>query len=336
MKKEEQLSIESILKEKAEPVHEEIDRVVSSFSVKELHEPLKYILRGGKQIRPVLTLLSCEAVGGCAKDAIPYAAAIELIHTASLVYDDIIDRDNLRRFHPALHRRFGDDIAVITGVVLVSKALEILSRDHRLNHLMPKTLVKMGEGQALDIYSNLLEDLSEERYLNIVRNKTASLMSASAEIGGIIGGGSAEDLSSLSDFGLSTGIAYQIRDDILGLQSNEETIGKAVRSDLSRGKLTIYSVHGFQSLKEQDKLRLRSILMQARELCRVNQETVATLRDIDDEIARILERAGSIEYAMMKAMEFVKKAKERLYVLRTSSARDVLEKIAEYAAMRKY
>ena len=330
MEREELLRVESLLKEKSEPVEMEIARIVSSFRVKRLHEPIKYVITGGKRFRPVLTILSCEAVNGCVEDVIPYATAVELIHVASLIYDDLIDRDDFRRFRPTLHTRFGDDVAIICGAALYSKAAEVLSRDSRLGCVMSKTMVKMSEGQALDIFSNPFEDLSEERYLDTIRNKTASLMGVSAEIGGIIGGASDKYVSALSNFGLDVGIAYQIRDDTLGLLSNKEIIGKSVRSDLSRKKLTLYLVHGFQNLEKRDKLRLQSMIKQYP----VDQKT-ATSEDVDDEIIEILEKASSIEYAMMRAMDFVKKAKERLYVLNKSNARDALEKLAEYAVMRE-
>jgi len=331
MEREELLRVESLLKEKSEPVNMEIARIVSSFRVEGLHKPIKYTITGGKRFRPVLTILSCEAVDGCIEDVIPYATAVELIHVASLIYDDLIDRDDLRRFRPTLHRRFGDEVAIICGATLYSKAAEILSRDNRLAYVMSKTMVKMSEGQALDIFSSPFEDLSEERYLDTIRNKTASLMSASTEIGGIIGGAPNKYVSALSNFGLDVGTAYQIRDDTLGLLSSKETIGKSVRSDLSRKKLTLYLIHGFQNLEKQDKLRLQSLIKQYP----VNQKTTVTSRDVDDEIIEMLKKAGSIEYAMTRAMDFIKRAKERLYVLSKSNARDTLEKLAEYAVMRE-
>jgi len=330
MEGEELLRVESLLKEKSEPVNVEIARIISSFQVEGLHQSIKYVITGGKRFRAVLTILSCEAVNGSVEDAIPYATAVELIHAASLIYDDLIDRDDFRRFRPTLHTRFGDDVAIICGAALYSKAAEILSRDNRLAYVMSKAMVKMSEGQALDVFSNPFENLSEKRYLDTIRNKTASLMSVSSEIGGIIGGAPDKYVCALSNFGLDVGIAYQIRDDTLGLLSNKEIIGKSVRSDLSRKKVTLYLVHGFQNLEKQDKLRLQSMIKQYP----ADQKT-STSVDIDDEIIEMLEKASSIEYAMTRAMDFVKKAKERLYVLNRSNARDALEKLAEYAVMRE-
>jgi len=331
MKREELVSVESFLREKSESINEEIAKIISSLHVKELHEPIEYMIAGGKRFRPVLAILSCEAVGGCAEDVIPCATAIELVHVASLIYDDLIDRDDFRRFRPTLHKRFGDDVALICGATLLSKAAEIFSRDNHLAHIMSKALVKMSEGQALDIFSNPFEDISEERYLDTIRNKTASLMSISAEIGGIVGKGSDEHMSALSDFGLNIGIAYQIRDDILGLLSSEESIGKSVRGDLRRGKLTLYLVHGFQNLENQDRLQLQSIIKKYP----TNQKRAVAFKDVDDEIIETLKKAGSIDYAMMRAMDFVRRARERLYALSKSNARDALEKLAEYAVMRE-
>ena len=332
MKREELLRLESLLKEKSEPVNRKMAKIVSSFHVKKLHEPINYMTSGGKRFRPVLTILSCEAVNGCVEEVIPYAAAVELIHVASLIYDDLIDRDDFRRFRPTLHRRFGDDVAVVCGAALYSKAAEILSRDNRLARIASKAMVKMSEGQALDIFSNPFEDLSEERYLDIIRKKTASLMSVSAEIGGIIGGAPDKYVSALSDFGLDIGIAYQIRDDILGLLSSKETIGKSVGSDLSRGKLTLYILHGFRNLENQDKLRLQSLVKQYS----ANPKDAVASNAVNNEIIEMLKRAGTIDYVMMKAMDFVEKAKERVYVLNRSNASDALEKLAEYAVSRDH
>jgi geranylgeranyl diphosphate synthase type II len=210
-------------------------------------------LGAGKRVRPLLVLLGCEAVGGSRRQALPAATAFELVHAFSLVHDDLpaMDDDDLRRGRPTLHRRFGEATAILAGDALLAMAFEEMAalprggvsdeRALEATRLLAKASGARGmvAGQQLDMEA---EDgrrpITRARVESIHRRKTGALITAALEVGAVVGGGESGDRRQLRRTGEDLGLAFQIVDDLLDERSSPEQLGKAVRSDRSRGKAT--------------------------------------------------------------------------------------------------
>ncbi len=206
----------------------------------------------GKRIRPMLTLLCCEAGGGAAADALPAAGAIELLHNFSLIHDDIEDRDELRRGRPTLWKIWGQAKAINAGDALF--ALAHIALEDALEHGAPAervlhalrvfdmTCLALTSGQHMDIEFEQRTDVSAADYLAMIEGKTAALTRAACEIGAIMAGASAETISHLAEFGRWLGIAFQLEDDVLGIWGDPALTGKQ-DSDLAHGKKTLPVLH---------------------------------------------------------------------------------------------
>lgn len=198
---------------------------------------------GGKRIRPALFILSCYGVGGDAsrENAIRMATVMEMLHTATLVHDDIIDNADTRRDHASINARFGNQTAVLMGDWLYMTAFETSLQERSLEILDILTRVtrKMTEGELIQLTVLGKTDLTEEEYFDILKRKTAFLFSACCEIGAILGNAPPEQQAALRDYGMNLGIAFQLADDLLDFTAEENTLGKAAGADLLEGKMTL-------------------------------------------------------------------------------------------------
>jgi len=217
----------------------------------------------GKLVRPRLCLLSCRAVGGDAFAAVPAAAAVELIHTFSLIHDDIEDRDEMRRGRPTVWKVWGEAQGINAGDCLYSLAYAVLGeadgrageapRRLRAVAVLSEACVRLCEGQAHDIALQSQEDISEAEYLDMVGRKTGAIMAAAAHMGALVGGASDEHAGAFRQFGLQLGVAFQIRDDILGIWGDPQKTGKPVGSDLSRKRCSYPVIWGLAQTRGRDR-----------------------------------------------------------------------------------
>ena len=235
------------------------------FTEQTLIDSMEYSLMcGGKRIRPLLTLLFCELCGEDAKKALPFACAVEMIHTYSLIHDDMpcMDDDDYRRGKPSNHKVYGEDIATLSGDALQSLAFEIMTSDDVANSISPKNALKaanalakhcgvlgMVGGQVIDIQHegkkadiSILQEMDEK--------KTAALIKASCEMGCIVAGADEEKINAATQYAHSIGIAFQIVDDILDVTSTSEQLGKPVGSDSENEKSTYVSLLGIDKCRE--------------------------------------------------------------------------------------
>ncbi len=239
------MDIEQLLAERAKLVDAEMPNLLRDIKPPELASAVTYALSSrGKRIRPALVTLSCEAVGGSAEDASFAAASIELIHSSSLVLDDVIDRSDKRRGRFTVHKMWGTDMALLTVQILAALSLKIGTRDPRLINAIADSLFYMGEGEAME-----LVDFAKDKnsYLDLAFRKTGSLFGSAAEVGSMVGGGNEKQIRSLAEFGNHIGIAFQIRDDILDCISREEDLGKPVKNDLFMGRPSIVLLDALNS-----------------------------------------------------------------------------------------
>lgn len=233
--------------DKMRMIDSELAKALPNIEPDNLYEAASHLLKAsGKRIRPLLTLLSCEAVGGNVKDALNVAIAFELLHIASLIHDDILDGDTLRRGKRTVHSVWGTETAIIAGDLLIGKAVEIATRTDypRVLNLVAQATVEMCEGEILEMeLQRNLRAISEELCLKIIEKKSASLIRVAAESGAIIGGGSEDVVKSISKYGELMGIAYQIRDDVLNLISTETILKKPVKTDLLAMRPNLVLLH---------------------------------------------------------------------------------------------
>lgn len=222
-------------------------------------------LRGGKRLRAVLTLLACEAAGGKTAVALPAAVAIELLHNFTLIHDDIMDKADLRRGRPTVHKRWSGDIAILSGDQLAAVAYcELLrTKCHRLPEM---TRVFTGafntvcEGQAYDMEFEQRGDVRAADYLMMIDKKTAAVISAAAELGALAADAPAPAVRALRAFGMFVGRAFQLRDDILDIEGSEQEIGKRVGNDILEGKRTFLLLAAAERARGSDRMLVEAIL----------------------------------------------------------------------------
>ena len=222
-----------------------------------IHKAIRYsVFSGGKRFRASLCIASNEVFGGSIDRVLSVAAGIELIHTYSLIHDDLpcMDNDDFRRGKPTLHRAFGENIAVLAGDALNALAFDLVARaeDCRLVQILAKAIGTEGMigGQVADVESNRRADIKEEDVKFIHMRKTAKLINASLEMGAVSAGASSEKINIIKDFGSGIGLAFQIVDDILDIESSSEVLGKNVGSDEENDKATYPKVCGLEKSKK--------------------------------------------------------------------------------------
>ncbi len=230
-----------------------------------LYDAVSYSLMvGGKRLRPALCMASCKAVGGSMDDAVIPACAIEMIHTYSLVHDDLpaMDNDRLRRGHPTTWVKFGEASAILAGDALLNRAFEVLSiwdfdcgKKVRVMKEISEASGMLGMvlGQQCDMDAEGRKDVSLEELLFIHKHKTGRLITASVVSGGIVGGGSEDEISALRRYGDAVGLAFQIVDDVLDVVGKREKLGKDVGSDRERGKVTFVTFFGVEGARKRAK-----------------------------------------------------------------------------------
>jgi len=231
-----------------------------------LYAAMSYsLLSGGKRIRPILMYTTFKSLNENEEAILPFAVAIEMIHTYSLIHDDlpIMDNSNLRRGKPTCHKVYGEDMALLAGDALISLAFEIISNPSNQKNFSPDKILSviydfgvltgikgLVGGQVMDIVTSGAESVDEETILYIERKKTASLITLAVRSGGILGGADNEEVESLTNFGTNLGISYQIIDDILDVTSTKEVLGKDTGQDKKNLKATFVALYGVERAKE--------------------------------------------------------------------------------------
>jgi geranylgeranyl diphosphate synthase, type II len=242
-------------------VNKEIERLHFDASPQSLFEPISYILSlGGKRIRPVLTLLSCELLGGKYKDAIPMALAIEVFHNFTLLHDDLMDKSAIRRGKATVHKKWNDNTAVLSGDAMLIESYHLISKNKKkhlkeLLHLFSKTATEICCGQQLDMEFESREDVTEEEYIEMIRLKTAVLLGCSLKSGAIIANASEKDANLLSDFGINLGLAFQLKDDLLDVYGDSKKFGKNIGGDIASNKKTFLLINALKAESTREELQ---------------------------------------------------------------------------------
>lgn len=287
-------------------------------------------------MRPYLVLKSCELVGGNADTAVPFAAALEVLHNFTLIHDDIMDDDSLRRGVSTVHAQWGVPIAIASGDFLFAKVYQAMVEPAMTGSISPDRVVAciervaeasiaICEGQVLDISFPNIKDVSEIDYISMVKGKTAALFKACAEVGALVGGGDLNEVTKLGSYAEKAGIAFQIVDDILGVTADEETLGKPVGSDLREGKKTLILIHALDKASDAERSAIEKVLG----VYNASQSEISVVEEA-------LKNIGSIKYAKARAMEYADEAKKALTSFPESVSKKDLLNLVEYFTERVY
>lgn len=208
-----------------------IKQELDLYSASEFFEPLQYSLEGGKRIRPLILILSAESVGKCDGNAYSASCAVELLHTESVIHDDIIDNEILRRRKDPFHIKYGYNTSIITGDFVLGLILNISSRldNARIGRELAITAMMMSEGEMIETRLETSEDVTFDDYVKVMEYKTATAFEAAAKIGAILGGGTEEQILALAEYGKNMGIAYQIRDDLQDWNNEDKLFNTLIK-----------------------------------------------------------------------------------------------------------
>jgi geranylgeranyl pyrophosphate synthase len=310
---------------------EQVERVLQEATVSEievLQEAARHILSaGGKRIRPQLALLATLAAGGSLSRAVPLAAACELVHTATLVHDDIVDESDSRRGRMAVQFYFGNSASVLMGDYLVVRAFGLVSREanRELWSILVDTIARMCEGEVLQICVKADTALRLEVYETIIECKTALLMATCTRYGALLGNCCREVTEGLAEFGYHLGMAFQIQDDILDFLGDEETLGKPVGGDLREGKVTLPVIYALEHAHPEFR----------EELLAIYQKTGPLSADEIRRATRLIELAGGFERARAHARQYIDRARRNLSLLPDGAAREALAALAGHVVDRR-
>jgi octaprenyl-diphosphate synthase len=281
---------------------------------------------GGKRIRPALLLLTSRLGDYRGDRDVLFASVFELIHTATLVHDDVIDEASMRRGRLSVNHRWGNHLTVLLGDYLYIKSMQmaLTARDLQFIQILADITLKMIEGELIQAERNGRLEVSEEEYLDLIRRKTAHLFSGCCRVGGILSGLPEAQVKDLSEFGLHLGMAFQIVDDILDLTASQESLGKPVASDLREGKVTLPVIHLLEGAEPAHREKVARVLQDG------SFEHVAW-----HEIVELLDGCGALERARSRAREYAQQAADLLDGFPASEARDCLQELPRFVVERQ-
>lgn len=296
-------------------------------SVRPITEIGQYLqVSGGKRLRPALVLLACKLCGYEGPSAIRLGAVVELIHTATLVHDDIIDEADTRRGRPSTNSRWGNHMSVLAGDWLYMQAFNIAltERNFKILDLLIGLTQVMVEGELLQLTHLRKIDVTEDEYVEMAYRKTACLFSACLRLGALLGGKSEEEEIKLGSYGTNLGLAFQLVDDLLDFTSSEKKLGKPIGNDLREGKVTLPLIY----------LLRKCLPEEAEKVSRVLEERGFHSVHFS-EILDLIERYGALRAARDKAQQFAEAAKSCLDSFPDSPYRDGLKSLADFIVERE-
>ncbi|MFH1101630.1 MAG: polyprenyl synthetase family protein [Methanobacteriota archaeon] len=331
------MDFEAVLNEQAKIFDRALSGNLSHHEPKIIYDAIRYIpLSGGKRLRPIMAMLSCEAVGGVPEKTIPFGVALEYLHNSTLIHDDIIDGDKWRRGLRTTHEKFGLPLAIIAGDALIGETYRMLSfmSPPEMNAVTFKEIIRsiadaaknFYEGEAMDIEFAQRFDVTIPQYMIMIEKKTGQLYWLAGKGGALIGKGSKQQVENLASYGLFFGLMFQIKDDLLNILSNQTMLGKQhVGSDILNGKRTLMLVHALSQADKKAKKILTTIVGK-------EKATEGEVQSVID----IFKEYSSVEYAQRKLQDLKEKAISCLGVLDASESKELLLGLAEYSLTRKY
>jgi len=280
---------------------------------------------GGKRLRPLVVLLAARAGGYQGDKHIDLAAVIEFIHTATLLHDDVVDGSELRRNRETANAVWGNEASVLVGDFLYSRSFEMMVDVNlmRVMEILSHATNRIAEGEVLQLLNCNDPDTTEEKYMEVIKRKTATLFEAGTRLGAVLAAGTAEQEQALANYGLHLGIAFQLVDDALDYSSDNETLGKNVGDDLAEGKPTLPLIRAMAMGDPQQRDTIRKAIEE-------------NGRDQIDAILKTIESTGAIAYTAGLAQEQAQQAKAALDALPASPYTEALRSLADFAVSRTY
>jgi octaprenyl-diphosphate synthase len=326
-------ALEQVLKERvAVLVGEDLVAVEAEIS-RQLDSPVALIQEmggsiagaGGKRLRPMLLLLAARLAGYRGPRSVRLACVVELLHTATLIHDDVVDQAPLRRGRPSANAQWGDDASILVGDHLYSKSFAMLVRDNDrgVMETLARATVSMTEAEVFQLERKRAGVTTEGDYLRIIAQKTASFISACCRIGGLLGGLPPAQVEALTRYGVDIGVAFQISDDSLDFIADQDRLGKAVGSDLREGKRTLPLIAMLERATAAEADHVRTVLRRR-----------SLTPDEIDEIRRLVLEHDGVDYARERAAAYAQAAKADLEAFPPSEEREVLALIADFVVDR--
>jgi octaprenyl-diphosphate synthase len=326
-------SLENLLKDRVRvtigpelaAIEAEIAREVDS-AVPLIREMGEFIAgAGGKRLRPILLVMAARLAGYAGPRAVRLGCVVELLHTATLIHDDVVDQAPLRRGKPSANARWGDDASILVGDHLYSKSFALMVRDGdpAILETLARATVSMTEAEVFQLERKRSGTLTEADYLRIITQKTASFISACCRIGAILGQAGPERIEAMTRYGQHVGIAFQISDDTLDFVADEARFGKAIGGDLREGKRTLPLIAALERATAAERERVEAVL----------KRHAASPEEIE-EIRQLVVKYEGVDYAMAQAHRFARRAKDDLGPFAPSEDRETLVLIADYVVDR--
>lgn len=333
--------IENVLLEKSRIVDSALIKIIETYVSSDLKDAVLHLIKaGGKRIRPAITLLCTEALGENPEYALNPASSIELVHTASLIHDDILDGGTVRRRKRAVHLKWDLATGVLAGDILLSLAIKSLIlgsskisiKGMKLAYIsdglvenfndFARTWITMCDGKKLDTFKGF-KRLADDKVYEIIYKKTAVLFELAAKIGASYAGADFREVNAFASYGKNTGMAFQIQDDILNLISSENVLGKDVGFDIREGKKTLPISYILNNGQRKERQFILNMLGKRN----ITQSEI-------ERVIGVLEKNGCINYARECASKFIEKACEELDIIPESKSKKILMNIPSYVVAR--
>lgn len=324
--------IKSNLKDISSPIQSELDRFNEIFkdsmrsNVGIVDLIARYIIRQkSKKIRPLLVLLSAKLAGEISERTYRGAVLVELLHTATLIHDDVVDNADKRRSLWSINALFKNKVAVLMGDYLLSRGLMIAinGKDFDFLGVITNAVKRMSEGELLQIRKTRKLDIDEETYFKVISDKTASLLETCCSIGAMSTTENQDYIEALQNFGHYIGMSFQIRDDILDYEGSTNVIGKPVGGDIKEKKITLPLIYSLSKVPKNEAVRVRKILKNGNDKTKVK------------EIIQFVKENKGIDYALSVSSEYSLKAKQSLNIFPNSQTKLAMESLVDFIAERK-
>ncbi len=305
--------------------YENTFRLLLSSNVKLIDTIVKYVVKNkGKGLRPLLVIMSAKLVGEPTPETYQTAAVVELLHTASLIHDDVVDNAHVRRGFPSINAMWKNKAAVLMGDYMLSKCLigAANTGNIRVMQILADASKRLSKGELSQIEKSRKLSISETEYFEIISDKTAALIGSAAELGALSATKNIDDHERMKTFGENLGIAFQIKDDLLDYLGHQAILGKPVGNDFKDKKITLPLIHAFKNSSEQEISKIKRLLKKG-----------VTTTDVK-KIIRFVKETGGIEYAQEKKAEYAQKAKAVLDNYPDSEVKQALLNFVDFTVHR--
>lgn len=319
------------LNEIIQPVKKELLEFERTFKkamfskVKLLNIIVHYILKQkGKRIRPTLVFLSAKLIGDINESTFHAATLVELLHTATLIHDDVVDESDMRRGFPSINAIWGNKVAVLIGDFLLAQGLllSLKHREYKFLHITSDAVRRMSEGELLEIQSTRSHSFDEETYFKIISDKTASLISACCELGAASATDDDVVIEKLKLFGENLGVAFQLRDDLLDYLGDASVVGKPIGADIKDGKITLPLIYALKNSPRKESRRVIKIIKNS-----LKRKDISYVIDF-------VKSYGGIDYTLKVAEDYLDRAKQFIIDFPDSPAKESLMKLADFVLER--